>query len=128
MFSIPKLILQDNPIIAYKDLVAYQIENHKVYLNEKLSDYFGPDYFTLFSFYFGKPFVLIAYGERIYLGSFTPGVSSWSSNTPKILDYTVRNAEKSFIISGAPIYDEFNYIDVRNDKRILLALGDKIIE
>lgn len=123
-----KLILQDNPAISYKDLVGYQIENHKVYLDEKLSDYFGTDYTTLFSEIFGKPFVLIANGERIYLGSFVTGYSSWLPNTPKIVDFTVNNTEKSFIISGAPIYPESIYIDIRNDKRIFQALGDKIIE
>jgi len=71
---------------------------------------------------------LVANGERIYLGSLTPGESSWSSNTPKILSFSINNIEKSFIISGAPIYDESTYVDVRNDKRIIQALKDKIIQ
>ena len=123
-----KLILNDAPVISFNDLVGYQIKNHKVYLNEKLANYFNSDSLKIFAQYFGIPFVLIADGERIYLGSFHSGLSSWGSNTPKILDYSVNNIEKSFIISGAPIYDESTYIDERNDNRIFKALGDKIIQ
>jgi hypothetical protein len=112
----------------YNDLVGYQIENHKVYLNAKLSYYFDKDSLEIFSRSFGKPFVLIANGERIYLGSFVTGLSSWVPNTPKIVDYAVNNTEKSFIISGAPYYDQSSFIDVRNDNRIFQALGDKIIQ
>ena len=126
--KLSKLNLKDNPVITFNDLVGYQIENHKVYLNEKLFNYFDTDSLEIFSQYFGKPFALIANGERIYLGSFVTGLSSWSPNTPKIVDYAVNGTENSFIISGAPIHDEANYVDVRNDKRIFQALGDKIIQ
>ena len=126
--KLSKLKLKDKPVISYNDLVGYQIENHKVYLNAKLSYYFDKDSLEIFSRSFGKPFVLIANGERIYLGSFVTGLSSWVPNTPKIVDYAVNNTEKSFIISGAPYYDQSSFIDVRNDNRIFQALGDKIIQ
>lgn len=126
--KLSKLKLKDKPVISYNDLVGYQIENHKVYLNAKLSYYFDTDSLEIFSRSFGKPFVLIANGERIYLGSFVTGLSSWVPNTPKIVDYAVNNTEKSFIISGAPYYDQSSFIDVRNDNRIFQALGDKIIQ
>jgi hypothetical protein len=120
--------LTTKDVEEYNDLVGYQIENHKVYLNAKLSYYFDKDSLEIFSRSFGKPFVLIANGERIYLGSFVTGLSSWVPNTPKIVDYAVNNTEKSFIISGAPYYDQSSFIDVRNDNRIFQALGDKIIQ
>ena len=122
------LKLRHDPSITYDDILAYQWDEHKLYLEEKFSSYFGSDTLRVFAKYFGEPFVIIANGERIYLGSFTPGVSSWGSNTPKILDYSVNSIEKSFIISGAPVYNETAYIDIRNDERILLALGDKVIQ
>jgi hypothetical protein len=123
-----KLKLKDKPVISFNDLVGYQIENHKVYLNEKLSYYLDTDSLEIFSQSFGNPFVLIADGERIYLGSFVTGLSSWVPNTPKIVDYAVNNTEKSFIISGAPYYNQSSFFDVRNDNRIFQALGDKLIQ
>jgi len=127
--NLSKVRLKDKPSINFNDIVGYEIENHKIYLEERFSYYFGGgDSLVIFSHYFGKPFVLVANGERIYLGSLTPGESSWSSNTPKILSFSINNIEKSFIISGAPIYDESTYVDVRNDKRIIQALKDKIIQ
>jgi len=120
--------LKDNPIIQFDDIIGYQVADHKVYLNEKLSYYLGTDSMRVFSKIFGYPFVIIANDERIYLGSFISGISSYAPGTPKILDDAVNNTEKSFIISGAPIYDETTFIDIRNDERILKALGDKIID
>lgn len=126
--EISKVVLKSIPVISYNDIVGYRVENHKVYLNEKLPYYFGEDSLKIFSQIFGKPFVLIAKGTRIYLGSFVTGLSSWVPNTPQILDYAVSNIEKSFIISGAPIYHKSDYVDRRNDVRILQALSDKIIQ
>jgi len=120
--------LKDMPSITYDDIIAYQKEDHKVYLNEYFSRFFVGDTLRIFSYYFGKPFVLIANDERIYLGSFISGLSSWAPDTPQILDYAIDNSEKSFIIFGAPIYNESTFVDVRNDKRIFKALKDKIIE
>lgn len=120
--------LKDVPIITYDDITAYRKEDHKVYLNNSFSYYFGEDSLRIFSYYLGKPFVLIANDERIYLGSFISGLSSWSPGTPQILDYAINDSEKSFVISGAPIYNESTFVDVRNDKRIFRALGNKIID
>ena len=126
--QLSQINLKNNPVFTFQDVVGYQIDNHKVYLNQKLSYYFcNNDSLKIFANYFGLPFVLIANDERIYLGSFVTGLSSWGPNTPKILDYSVNNSENSFIISGAPIYDETTFIDVRNDERIFRALGDKLI-
>ena len=120
------LDLEYKPVILYEDIVEYNFENHKVFLKEKLSNYFGSDSLKIFSKLFGKPFVLIANGTRIYLGSFVTGISSWLPNTPKIVDIAVRNSEKSFLISPAPYYDISSFIDVRNDERIFQALRDKM--
>ncbi|KAA3657298.1 MAG: hypothetical protein DWQ10_13635 [Calditrichaeota bacterium] len=124
--SLAKLKLKDRPSISFNDINGYELKNHKVYLNKNFSYYFGGDSLTIFSHIFGKPFVLVANETRIYLGSFVSGVSSYAPNTPKIVDFTINNTEKSFRISGAPIYDESTYSDKRNDIRIIGALGAKL--
>jgi len=122
------LELNNRPFISYDDIVGYNMETHKVYLNEKLSNYFGSDSLTIFSEYFGKPFIIVANDQRIYLCSFHSSFSSWRSNTPQVVDFSANNDEKSFIISGAPYYDKSSFKDVRNDERIFLALRDKMIK
>ena len=126
--KLSKVILRMKPVISFDDIVSYNFENHKVYLDENPSTYFGTDYITLFSENFGKPFVLIVNCERIYLGSFQPLTSSWLPNTPYVFSFSVIDDENSFIIHRAPCYDESTFIDVRNDKRIFQALGNKIIQ
>jgi hypothetical protein len=124
--SISKLQLKSEPVLTYNDIILYDSENHKIYLNNNFSNYLGKDSTRVFSKIFGVPFVLVANGGRIYLGSFVTGISSWLPKTPKIVDYSVNNMEKSFIISGAPIYDESTFIDIRNDNRIFTALDGKL--
>jgi len=126
--DVSKHDIRIEPVLDYDDIVAYHVDSHTIYLNDKLSSYLASDSLEVFAQLFGKPFVLIADGDRIYLGSFIPGISSWAPNTPKIADYSVNNEDNSFIISGAPIFDENSYIDVRNDERIFSALRDKIVD
>ncbi len=126
--DVSRHVIRNVPVLDYDDIVAYQPDNHTIYLNDILSRYLDTDSLEVFSQLFGKPFVLIANGDRIYLGSFIPGISSWAPFTPKIVDYSVNNEEKSFIISGAAYYDEETFIDVRNDERIYSALRSKIID
>ena len=122
------LVLKDKPVFSFSDIAGYQIEDHKVYLKKSPSTYFGTVYIPLFSEYFGKPFVLIGLGQRIYLGSFHSLASSWRPITPCIFGFLVINDENSFIIHRAAIHDDSTFCDVRNDKRILQALSDKIID
>jgi hypothetical protein len=124
--TISSLQLRSEPILTFDDIVSYELKNHKVYLNNSLTKYLGQDSSRVFSNGFGIPFILVANGERIYLGSFITGLSSWSPNTPKIIDYTLNRFEKSFLISGAPIFDIKTYSDIRNDNRILFALDGKL--
>jgi hypothetical protein len=117
-----------NPILTYDDIVSYDLDTHQVFLHNDLSYYLGADSIRVFRNTQGIPFILVANGERIYLGSFLSGLSSWVPNTPKIVDYTLNTNEKSFVISGAPKYADKKYLDVRNDKRIFYALQDKLIK
>lgn len=74
---------------SYNDIILYDSENHKIYLNNNFSNYLGKDSTRVFSKIFGVPFVLVANGGRIYLGSFVTGISSWLPKIPKIVDYSV---------------------------------------
>ncbi len=124
-----KLKLKNNPIFQYDDIISYEIKNHKVILEKNLSYYLDKDSSRVFSSVLGYPFVLIANDKKIYMGSFTTVYSSYAApNVPRIEDISVNNEENSFIISGAPIIDETTYIDIRNDIRIIDALGNKTIE
>ena len=125
--NLEDLELSSIPLIRYDDIKIYNQKEHKVFLRKQFSEYFQGDIEFLFSKLPGKPFVVTAFGKRIYLGSFVPGISSFAPNTPCIYDYTFNNAEKSFTISDPPIWDSSAYIDYRNDRRILEALKDKII-
>ncbi|MBK7103678.1 MAG: hypothetical protein IPH62_00125 [Ignavibacteriae bacterium] len=121
--SINKLELRSEPILTYDDIVLYDFENHKVFLRNNLSNYLGKDSTRVFSKVFGIPFILVAKGERIYLGSFLPMFSSIGLNTPTILDYTINKIEKSFIISSGGTNKKY---DVRFDSRILLVIAKKL--
>lgn len=124
-----KLKLKNDPIFQYDDIISYEIQNHKVILKHRLSYYLDADSTKVFSSVLGYPFVLIANDEKIYMGSFTTAYSSYAApNIPIIEDFSINNEENSFIISGAPIIDDTTYIDIRNDMRIINALGNKIIE
>ncbi|MCB9211586.1 MAG: hypothetical protein H6609_19660 [Ignavibacteriales bacterium] len=124
---ISNLKLKSEPILTYNDITAYDFDNHKVFLKNNLFNFLGKDSIRVFSRIFGVPFILVSKGERIYLGSFITGLSSWVPNTPKIADLAVNNSEKSFLIASAPIYDPSTFKDERNDKRIFEELKDKLV-
>jgi len=125
--NLDDLELSPIPLICYNDIKSYHQKEHKVFLKKQFSDYCQNDMETLFSKLPGKPFVVTAFGKRVYAGSFVPGISSFAPNTPCICDYTINDTEKSFTISAPPMIDSSNYIDSRDDRRILEALKEKII-
>lgn len=127
--KLSRLKLQNKSLFCYDDITGYEIENHIVYLVQKPSSYSKTGYNALlFSKYFGNPFVIVANGERIYLGSFHPMDSSWLPNTPYVYYFGKMNEKYYFKINGAPFSDESFFVDIRNDKRIRQALNEKIIE
>ncbi len=120
------LTLDEAPFISYDDIIAYERSVHRMYLRENPSHYFLSDSDGVIWKIFGTPFVVVAGGERIYLGSFYTAISSWLPGTPMITDYQVDQIGKSLTISPAPLGDSPGFIDVREDERILTALRPKL--
>ncbi len=125
--ELSELKLKDTPSITFNDLSGYDTVNHKVYLLEDPIEYFGTNYNEiLFSKYTGNPFVLIANGKRIFYGYFISLTSSYCApNAPVIFNFDNRNSQHTFIINRGCFTE--SSLDVRNDERIFIALGNKII-
>jgi hypothetical protein len=119
------LVLQINPLIAYKDIIKYDPTDCKYYLEKPFNQYFASDSLTLFSSIFGKPFVVIANGERIFLGSFHATESSLFPRTPIISAFGMNNSEMTIKISY--YHKSEDSVDKRNDKRIIEALRPKLM-
>jgi hypothetical protein len=126
--SISKLELRSKPVFTYEDIISYDSEIHIISLSKNLRKYLEGDSTKIFSKILGVPFVVVANGERIYLGSFVTLISSWLPNTPIIREWPIDDEEKSIAIEKAPNYDENSFVDVRNDNRILTALKGKLVK
>jgi hypothetical protein len=71
--------LAESPLISATDIVSYDFTNHTVRLRaEALGKIPKPPVE-------GTPFVVVADGQRIYLGAFTTGFSSMSFAVPSIM-------------------------------------------
>ena len=70
--ELSNLELQIQPWVSSNDIEYYDYSTHILYLNHELKIYNSVDDISVF----GKPFVVIANGERQYLGAFWSGLSS----------------------------------------------------
>jgi len=71
--------LSESPLISGADILSYDFTNHSVRLRpEALARIPRPPVE-------GMPFVVVADGQRIYLGAFTTGLSSMSFAVPSIM-------------------------------------------
>ena len=103
-----ELELEDEPWLSLKDIDYYDFSTHYIYLNS--SDFsFGVDPIKSFV----KPFVVVAGGERCYLGYFL-GASSFLPPTPQIL-YPTFVPDDVIAIRKNGLQGS---IDVRDDARI----------
>ena len=123
--SLNSLEIKENPVISYTDILKYDSSICKMYLTKTFNEFFGSDTLTIFSKYFGNPFIVVASGERIYLGSFYPLESSWLPKTPLISQSDINNSGMSVKIDYYNISS--GSIDIRKDKRIIEALKQKIM-
>lgn len=121
---VSSLVLKKTPLISDSDIVKYDLTDCKYYLEKPFSQYFPSDSLTIFSGIFGKPFVIIAQGERIFLGSFHAIESSWLPKTPIISLFDLNNSEMSIKISYN--HRSAGSVDPRNDLRIIEALRSKL--
>jgi hypothetical protein len=116
------LALRERPWIASEDIEHYDVSTHCIYLTKKVPvDWERP-------LLRGTPFVVVADGERCYLGALWTSVSSFlpEGNVPVIWDPGSR------LLGGQPDLLDVGLLsvlrkgepveDVRNDPRVLKAL------
>jgi len=107
------LKLENEPWLTLKDVHYYDISTHYIYLKDKA---FTLDVDVKKSYI--KPFVVVAGGERCYLGYFLSWASSWLPLGPYV-SYPTFLADDIIAIKSHLLDGE---IDERNDPRIREAL------
>lgn len=117
--DLSQLELQDKPWLSLADIDYYDISSHYIYLKETTS-IFGEDDKESFV----KPFVVVANGERCYLGYFLSRFSSLLPRSPCIFYPTFLADDVIAIEKPLPNGES----DVRNDPRIreVLAKAGKL--
>ncbi len=108
--------LGDDPILTDKDIVAYDWNTHTLKLRPGLAQQLDREY--------GRrsvsPFVVIANGQRCYLGAFLSHISSYMPSVPVIQVFlSGHSPEKAIRIRESPISGTK---DPRSDPRIRRAL------
>jgi len=117
-----RLRLATSPVISAADLVSYDLANHVIKLRpEVLAKIPRPPVA-------GKPFVVVADGQRIYLGVFTSSLSSMTFAVPSItVDrrlFTPDQPQDTLVIERAYPQPAFGVgPDPRGDQRIKTALA-----
>jgi len=114
--------LQATPLISETDIVAYDFTNHWMTLKAEVFKRLPPPSIP------GTPFVVIANGERIYLGAFTTPSSSIQVFVPSIISmgrhwYTNLPPDSLQIDRGYPGPRKLTDPDPRPDERIRRALA-----
>lgn len=118
-----KIALESTPVISDADILSYDLRQHSMRLtNEALARI--PRAPSLHGF----PFVVIAKGERIYLGVFTRGISSIGFSGPAIVvDRKMLHEdqpEDTLVIERGYPSAHFSGPDPRSDHRIIEALTE----
>ena len=114
--------LAESPVISATDIISYDFAEHSMKLRpEALARIPRPPVQ-------GIPFVVVANGERVYLGAFTTTISSMSFAVPSIVvdKYRLRTnqAPATLTIDRAYPAPEFGVgPDPRDDPRIKAALA-----
>jgi hypothetical protein len=114
--------LQATPLISETDIVAYDFTNHWMTLKPEVFKRLPSPSIP------GTPFVVIANGERIYLGAFTTPASSIPVFVPSIISmgrqwYTNLPPDTLKIDRGYPGPRKLTDPDLRLDDRIKRALA-----
>ena len=118
----PRLRLSESPLISAADIVSYDFADHAIRLrSEALTKIPRPPVE-------GTPFVVVADGQRIYLGAFTTILSSMSFDVPCIeVDQRiiVTNQAQDMLLIGPPGSGPSFGVgpDPRGDQRIKTALA-----
>jgi hypothetical protein len=114
------LILKPTPVIASDDIIAYNFTNHLMTLTPEAFQRISHDASWMSaSASGGVPFVVVADGQRVYLGSFGGGGGSIPICVPLIGGTDRPN---TLMIYRDYACDPRNSSDPRSDERIRLAL------
>lgn len=111
------LPLAKEPVLSDADILSYDFAEHRMIVRqEALSRLPRPPVWH-------TPFVVVADGQRIYLGAFSTMLSSFSTSVPSIrVDF--RDSKNSLIIGRAyPAPGFADGPDPRSDARIRAALA-----
>ena len=116
--DLSQLELQDEPWLSIDDIDFYDFSAHLIYLKEGKSLWLAPS---------ATPFVVIANGQRCYLGYFYSMISSYIPRGPTIQTMELRGEYREDVvhISGSMLWiPGETYVDVRDDERVANALRD----
>jgi len=121
--SLSKLELQDKPLLSVDDIDFYDFSSHCIYLKEERAVHISNIISGLFPTSSDTPFVVVANGERCYLGYFLSMLSSWLPMTPIIEGpIEVGLYPKDVIHIEQGFTSDRSFKDVRSDERIKNAL------
>ena len=116
--NMENLELAGEPWLETEEIKYYDFSSHTIYLKKEKEDFITSFDVSVF----GRPFVVIAGNERIYLGSFHTPISSWMPKGPRIEHLDTDPKDIIQIKKAANIYNDPDFIDMRNDIRIKQAL------
>ncbi len=116
--SLADLVLQDKPWIASDDILRYDWSSHCIYLKRDIPS--GPKRIDLR----GTPFVVMADGERCYLGAIWAMESSFlpMGNVPMIPNLRIGQKDLLAIDLFSALEKGQRRVDVRDDPRVAKAL------
>jgi hypothetical protein len=114
--ALDSLVLADYPVLDL-DRIAY-VEKATSKMGFNPGQKYGSSLRTKLGTPLDMPFVVVADGVRIYLGTFTSGISSISPTGPFV---EVENITDDSLTLHAPM----NGTDPRNDERIIRALSER---
>jgi len=127
--DLEKLVLDPTPLLTDEDIVSYDWDRHLVRLKPGVRERMMPKKLELK----GIPFVVVAGGERIYLGAFRTPVSSFAHCCPVIHTHPYdmiqeddgSKIENAFIIHPPMMTPEGSTPSPHEDLRISEALEKK---
>lgn len=114
--ALDELVLANLPILHLGHITYVEKATGKIGLNP--GQKYGESLRTRLGTPLGMPFVVVADGTRIYLGTFTSDLSSWSPTGPFVNVEDIK--PEGFTLRG-PV----NGTDARNDDRIVKALSER---
>ncbi len=114
--------IQSSPWLTDKDIQFYDFSSHILYLKEDRSLFFPDLENDLFpKSWWDKPFIVVADGEKRYVGTFKGSLSSMDWPVPYISDFYNSNYPEDIIcISWVWFYSDL--VDTRHDSLVKQAL------